>query len=372
MADAYAILIILILVAASCASASPCYHSIISFGNSLTDTGNLLLLSAPHNPKPPSCGAPPYGRTFFRRPTGRFSDGRLVIDFIAESLGLPLVEPYFAGKNAAGSFRKGVNFAVAGATALETGFLEQRGIHNPFTNVSLGTQLHWFKQFLTTVPNVRNFLKSSLIMMGEIGGNDYNYALMQKRKAIPSLVPIVVDHIGSELIKLGAKTILVPGDVPLGCLPLCLQKFKSPSTYKDYDPKTGCLNWPNEFSRYHNELLQKELGSIRELYPNVTIVYADYFNAAMRLYLSPDQYGFTKGSTLRACCGAGGPYNFNESALCGSSPSVCCDNPSSFVSWDGIHYTEAAYRWIAKGLLRGPYTHPLISTICPSISRVGD
>ncbi|KAL0337542.1 UNVERIFIED_CONTAM: GDSL esterase/lipase [Sesamum calycinum] len=86
---------------------------------------------------------------------GRFSDGRLIIDFIAESLGLPFVEPYFAGEPAAekgGRFSKGVNFAVAAATALENGFLEKRGIHNPFTNVSLETQLHWFKQFVATIP----------------------------------------------------------------------------------------------------------------------------------------------------------------------------------------------------------------------------
>ncbi|KAL0427268.1 UNVERIFIED_CONTAM: GDSL esterase/lipase [Sesamum latifolium] len=152
MAAVYAITI-LILVAASSTSASGCYDSIISFGDSLADTGNLLLLRPSNNPPPSGC--PPYGQTFFHRPTGRFSDGRLVIDFIAESLGLPFVEPYFAGKPAAekgGRFSKGVNFAVAGATALDNGFLEKRGIHNPFTNVSLETQLHWFRQFLATIP----------------------------------------------------------------------------------------------------------------------------------------------------------------------------------------------------------------------------
>lgn len=59
-----------------------CYKSIISFGDSLTDTGNLFSLS--RYPKPPSYLLPPYGATFFGRPTGRFSDGRVIIDFIGK------------------------------------------------------------------------------------------------------------------------------------------------------------------------------------------------------------------------------------------------------------------------------------------------
>lgn len=57
-----------------------CYTAILGFGDSLTDTGNLVLLSPPD--KPPHMGLPPYGETFFHRPTGRSSDGRLIIDFM--------------------------------------------------------------------------------------------------------------------------------------------------------------------------------------------------------------------------------------------------------------------------------------------------
>ena len=41
-----------------------------------------------------------------------------------------------------------------------------------------------------------------------------------------------------------------------------------------------------------------------------------------------------------------------------------CDDPSKYVSWDGVHLTEAAYRLIAMGLLQGPYTHPQFTTSC--------
>lgn len=59
-----------------------CYKSIISFGDSLTDTGNLFSLSRFSNP--PGFLLPPYGKTFFRHPTGRISDGRIIIDFIGK------------------------------------------------------------------------------------------------------------------------------------------------------------------------------------------------------------------------------------------------------------------------------------------------
>ena len=55
------------------------YTSMFSFGDSLTDTGNLLVSS------PLSftiVGRFPYGMTYFHRPTGRCSDGRLVVDFL--------------------------------------------------------------------------------------------------------------------------------------------------------------------------------------------------------------------------------------------------------------------------------------------------
>ena len=57
------------------------YDRVFSSGDSLTDTGNALHLSATAGGP---ASRPPYGETFFRRPTGRASDGRLVIDFLGE------------------------------------------------------------------------------------------------------------------------------------------------------------------------------------------------------------------------------------------------------------------------------------------------
>jgi hypothetical protein len=48
-------------------------------------------------------------------------------------------------------------------------------------------------------------------------------------------------------------------------------------------------------------------------------------------------------------------------ARCGDEGTAACGEPSEYVSWDGIHYTEAANRVIARGIVEGRYTVPPIS-----------
>jgi phospholipase/lecithinase/hemolysin len=72
------------------------------------------------------------------------------------------------------------------------------------------------------------------------------------------------------------------------------------------------------------------------------------------------------GNAFKVCCGGGGPYNYNDTALCGNSEVIACDNPTKYVSWDGYHSTEAAHRWITKAILEGPYTIPKLSVLCLS------
>jgi hypothetical protein len=62
--------------------AAACYPRVFSFGDSLTDTGNFRFYYGNNSGEPAL--RPPYGETFFRRATGRFSNGRLVLDFIGK------------------------------------------------------------------------------------------------------------------------------------------------------------------------------------------------------------------------------------------------------------------------------------------------
>ena len=70
--------------------------------------------------------------------------------------------------------------------------------------------------------------------------------------------------------------------------------------------------------------------------------------------------GFIHGAMM-TCCGSGGPpYNVNVSAFCGLPGSRVSGDPFSYLNWDGIHFTEAGYRYLASGLLYGPYASPPI------------
>ncbi|KAJ8638878.1 hypothetical protein MRB53_015572 [Persea americana] len=341
-------------------SSSP-YTAIFSFGDSLADTGNFLI-SGPR--AFPFVARLPYGLTYFGHPTGRCSDGRMIIDFFAEAYGLPKLPPYLPSSQG-WIYSKGVNFAVAGATALDVGFFQERNLTaRLWTNSSLSVQLSWFEQLKPslchTTQDCTDYLSKSLFFVGEIGGNDYNYAFLQglSMAQIQAFVPRVVKAIAgatSRLIEQGALNLLVPGNLPIGCSTLYLTLFYTPNK-EEYDPRNGCLKALNGFSKYHNSLLKAALKKLRQQYPHAKIIYADYYGAAFKFFHSPRHFGFK--NVLSACCGGTGPYNFNGSSLCGAPGSTVCSEPRTFANWDGIHLTEAAYRTIAKGLIEGPYSSP--------------
>jgi hypothetical protein len=79
--------------------------------------------------------------------------------------------------------------------------------------------------------------------------------------------------------------------------------------------------------------------------------------------------GFDEKSVI-ACCGHGGKYNFNNLARCGATKIVngekiviakSCKDPSVKIIWDGIHYTEAANKWIFEQIVNGKFSDPPIS-----------
>lgn len=138
-------------------------------------------------------------------------------------------------------------------------------------------------------------LADALVALGEIGGNDYNFAFSSgmPRDRVRAFVPAVVEKLAAtveELIGMGARAFMVPGNLPFGCAPLYLRRFRSASA-GDYDVRTGCLAWFNRFAEYHNRVLTARLDTLRLRHPDVTIVYADWYDAMMSIFQSPERLG---------------------------------------------------------------------------------
>lgn len=63
------------------------------------------------------------------------------------------------------------------------------------------------------------------------------------------------------LIQHGAKHIVVPGNLPTGCIPIALTLYASPNK-SDYD-QHGCLKKLNGLAHYHNALLLNQVELLR-------------------------------------------------------------------------------------------------------------
>lgn len=103
-----------------------------------------------------------------------------MIDFVAQALSLPFLPPY---RNKKANTSTGVNFAVAGSTAIPHEFFVKNKLGLDMTPQSIQTQLIWFNKILeekgcrgATINSGCTF-DDTLFWIGEIGVNDYAYTV---------------------------------------------------------------------------------------------------------------------------------------------------------------------------------------------------
>ncbi|KAL3748070.1 hypothetical protein ACJRO7_009315 [Eucalyptus globulus] len=332
------------------------FEKIFAFGDSFTDTGNTRSATGPSGYGHVS--SPPYGVTFFHHPTNRYSDGRLVIDFVAQSLSLPFLPPFRGLPSSPSAAAHGVNFAVAGSTAIDHEFFVKNNLNLDTTPQSLLTQLLWFSKYLESHEGCRGkacrgALRDALVWVGEIGVNDYAYTLGSNVSGdtIQKLAIGTTTAFLEALLRRGARYMVVQGLPLSGCLPLAM--FLDPLGEKD---DLGCVKSANDQTRAHNAALLATISNLRKQFPDAVIVYADYWYAHYTVMKSAAKHGFKE--SFRACCGTGEPYHFTPFATCGTAFADACPRPSEYINWDGVHLTEATYRVIADMFLNGRYTHP--------------
>ncbi|RWR96951.1 GDSL esterase/lipase [Cinnamomum micranthum f. kanehirae] len=365
------LLLLLLLCFYPCSSTkhAGCFSKIYSFGDSLTDTGNTHsseeLMAFSH------VSEPPYGMTYFHRPTNRFSDGRLVIDFLAQTLGFPLLPPY---RDSTADFSHGVNFAVAGGTAIDDEFYVLNRIFNKitFNNAleSLQTQLDWFTEFVEGVEckgislnECKKKMKNALFWVGEIGANDYTriYGSSFRPDRVRDMAVANTIKFLRAVVGKGAKYIIVQGMPPTGCMAATMAMNK-------FMPKddSGCIAGSNQNAALHNKLLLEKLNQFRQQNPGVVVLYADFFNAYLYVQKNARKYGFQE--PFKTCCGyGGGLYNFDMKSTCGyPGATKPCTDPTKYINWDGVHLTEAMYSKLASLFFNQSYCQPSFDQLIKS------
>nr|KYP36480.1 GDSL esterase/lipase At3g26430 family [Cajanus cajan] len=342
------------------------FPAIFNLGDSNSDTGGI---SAAFGQAPP-----PNGITFFHSPHGRFSDGRLIIDFLANTFDLPFLSAYL--DSVGSNFTHGANFATAGSTVRPQNTTRSQSGYSP---ISLDVQFQQFSDFKTRsnllrkqggvfkelLPKKEYF--SQALYTFDIGQNDLTagYKLNLTTEQVKAYIPDVLGQF-SDVIKgvygKGGRSFWIHNTGPLGCLPYMLDRYPMEPAQMD---EFGCAKPFNEVAQYFNYKLKEAVEQLREELPEAAITYVDVYTVKYTLISDAQKYGFEHG--VIACCGHGGIYNFDNKARCGATKRVngkeiviakSCKDPSVRIIWDGIHYTEAANNWIFQQIVNGSFSYP--------------
>ncbi|CAJ2674481.1 unnamed protein product [Trifolium pratense] len=341
------------------------FPAIFNFGDSNSDTGGLAASLLPPTP--------PYGDTYFHRPEGRFSNGRLVIDFIARSFGLPYLNAYLDSLGT--NFSHGANFATSASTIRPPPSIIPQGGFSPFYLDVQYTQFKNFKPrtqfiiqqggiFASLMPKEEYFSKA--LYTFDIGQNDLgagffgNKTIQQVNTSVPEIINSFSKNV-KDIYNLGARSFWIHNTGPIGCLPYILMGF--PLAEKD---ENGCAKQYNEVAQYFNQKLKEEVVQLLDDLPLAAITYVDIYSVKYSLFSNPEKYGFEH--PLVACCGYGGQYNYSNNAGCGGTIEVngthifvgSCERASTRVNWDGVHYTEAANKFIFHQISNGAFSDPHI------------
>nr|XP_043620824.1 GDSL esterase/lipase At5g45960-like [Erigeron canadensis] len=316
--------------------------AVFVFGDSTVDTGNNNYI-----PTISRGNFPPYGRDFpNHEATGRFSNGRLVPDFVAEFVGVKKnLPPYLDPSLTIEDLMTGVNFASAGA-----GF-------DPLTSqlgmaLTQSQQLDLFKEYKAKLEvaigkeRTDDLVRRAGYLVSS-GTNDftfnYNGPIPTRRKAYPTISEYeqfqwqLIEQFLQDLMDEGAKKIGVVGLPPIGCLPAIITtNSKTPISNRE------CIASLNTLSRNVNQMLENNLKGIQR--PGTKLVYADIYTPIIDMVEQKTKYGFEESH--RGCCGTG----LIEADFGCNPKTPLCDDVTKYVFWDGFHPSEKGYRIIFNSL----------------------
>ncbi|ERM95564.1 hypothetical protein AMTR_s00023p00071810 [Amborella trichopoda] len=327
------------------ASPSQNISALLVFGDSTVDPGNNDYISTFFK-----SNHVPYGRDFpDHTATGRFSNGKLVTDFLASALGLePLVRPYLDPGLTDSNLESGVSFASAGSGL-------DNGTSSISSSIPMLKQLAYFEEYLGRLQKVAGNrtqdIISNAVFVISVGSNDYIWTVYgvsgnDSKGNLPDYQNLLLGNLRSSIQRLheaGGRKFTVAGLPPIGCIPLQMTLAILQKPVELVERK--CIETQNEDAKAYNSKLQAMLASLQTELLESKVAYVDLYSLLMDMLTNPHNYGFEV--TSRGCCGTG---LMEAGPLCIGV--VACQDASKFLFWDAIHPTEAAYKAIADHVLQ--------------------
>ncbi|KAK9080044.1 hypothetical protein SSX86_001719 [Deinandra increscens subsp. villosa] len=323
------------------------------FGDSLVEVGNNNYITSLSK-----ANYVPNGIDF-GMPTGRYTNGRTIVDILGQELGLEgFTPPYLAPTTVGAVVLQGVNYASGGGGILnETGKIF-------VGRINLDAQLDNFANTRQDIisrigaPAAQDFFSGALFSV-TIGSNDFlnNYLVPVLSTVEQKLVPpeeFVGDLISrfrgqlTRLHNMGARKIVIPNVGPIGCIPY----------QRDVNPSAGdnCVPLSNHLAQLFNSQLNDLLQELGMSLKGSTFIFADVYRVVADIVQNYNSYGFENADS--ACCYVTGQHG--GIVPCGPTSKVCPDR-SKYVFWDPYHPSEATNFIIAKRLMDGDtkYIRPL-------------
>ncbi|KAF5960715.1 hypothetical protein HYC85_001924 [Camellia sinensis] len=346
-------------------SSTPQFTAMFAFGDSLTDNGNNNYLSSIAK-----ANYVPYGVDFYEGPSGRFSNGRTIIDYLAyflekyyfittiqlhcqnfvfvgDLLQIPSYLPAYANPLATGrNILNGVNYASAAA-----GILEETG-RNLGERFSLSQQVQNFENTLNQLKNqmseqeLREYLKKALVVM-ILGSNDYlnNYLVPYTYPTsfiynATAYADLLIQRYARQILalnSLGLRKFLLGGIGPLGCIPNQLATGLAP---------TGkCVAYVNNIVGMFNTRLRSLVDQLNSKhYPDAIFAFGNTFGAFGDILNNPTAYGKTSKIHILWYVAFGFELNRIYNHF----------QQNQYVFWDAFHPTQAANEILARKAYSGP------------------
>ncbi|KAJ4842436.1 hypothetical protein Tsubulata_027303, partial [Turnera subulata] len=301
--------------------------AVIIFGDSIMDPGNN------NNIKTIAKGNfPPYGRDFMGgKPTGRFCNGKIPSDFIAETLGIKQLLPPYLGQNLQlQELRTGVSFA-SGANGYDPLTAELSLV------LSLSDQLDLFKEYLKKIRTAMGENAAATILSKGVyilctGSDDIanTFPIRKLHYDINSYTDLMASYASSfiqDLYGVGVRRLGVVGLPPIGCLPS--QRTVNGGIGRE------CSESSNQGARLFNSKLSSLIASLSQKFPDAIIVYADIYNVLLSLIQNPQHYGFEVSN--KGCCGTG---NIEVAFLCNRFDDAhSCKDASKYCLFGNLAYS---------------------------------